>query len=84
LEFKKEVFIMTQIAEYRLQKQLSVTTVAKVLSLPRNTYCHYERGTRKTPIPVLSKLADYYGVTVDELIGRIPPAPAHPDDPNAA
>jgi hypothetical protein len=30
------------------------------------------------------QLCDLYGCTMDELTGRVPPKPAHPDDPNAA
>ena len=33
-------------------------------------YSHYENGKRDIPTDVLIKLADYYNVSVDYLLGR--------------
>lgn len=45
------------------QKQLGV-----YLGITRQAYAHYEAGERVPNYVVLTKLADFYGVTVDELI----------------
>lgn len=36
------------------------------------TYQRYEKNLRDPTAPVLVKLADFYGVTLDQLAGRTP------------
>ena len=36
----------------------------------RSVYRRYENGSRETPAWVLDKLADYYQVSTDYLLGR--------------
>lgn len=43
--------------------------MAQILGLPRETYRNYETGKREPPIEVLIKIANYFGVSVDYLIG---------------
>lgn len=43
--------------------------VAEVLEMPKSTYAHYEDGSNEPKISVLIKIADYYNVSVDWLIG---------------
>ncbi|GHU78354.1 hypothetical protein AGMMS49992_28830 [Clostridia bacterium] len=63
---------MLKLESYRLQKQLSAQALARELNMPRQTYVYYEREIRKAPLPFLIRMADYYGVTVDELIDHKP------------
>ena len=42
------------------------------MGIARNTYTQYEQGLHKIPPEILCKLADFFGVTVDELLGRSP------------
>ena len=42
--------------------------VGKVFSIGASTLCNYESGTRAPNYTLLSKIAQYYGKTVDELI----------------
>lgn len=44
--------------------------VADYLNVKQTTYSKYELGKINIPIDVFIKLADYYGVSVDYLIGR--------------
>ena len=44
--------------------------VAAYLNMHRSVYRRYENGTRETPAWVLDKLADYYKVSTDYLLGR--------------
>ena len=40
-----------------------------------NTYQNYESGKRVPTTEILCKLADFYGVTLDYIMGREPPPP---------
>ena len=50
----------------------SQAEVAKYLELTVAAYQNYEAGRREAGYEVLSKLADFYGVTTDYLLGREP------------
>lgn len=60
------------IAEIRKKNNLSQQDIADVINEPKRTYAAWERGENSIPIEVLVKLADYYGVTIDYLLGRDP------------
>lgn len=46
--------------------------VAAYIGVNNSTYAYYERGTHNPTPETLCKLADFFGVTVDELLGRSP------------
>lgn len=54
----------------RLNKNVLQKDVAKYLDVDRTTYVKYERGDSEPNHDVLVKLADYFDVTVDYLLGR--------------
>lgn len=43
--------------------------IATVLNMHRSVYRRYESGERETPSWVVVKLAQYYSVTTDYLLG---------------
>ena len=43
--------------------------IAEYLNLNRNVYWRYEKGEREIPVWALIKLADYYRVSTDYLLG---------------
>ena len=49
----------------KTQKEL-----AEYLQIHQTTYSDYELGRLNVPVPVLHKLADLYGVSIDYLLGR--------------
>ena len=59
-----------RIKDLREDKDLSQKEMAEYLQIHQTTYSDYERGNLNVPVAVLHKLADYYGVSVDYLIGR--------------
>ncbi len=61
---------MTKIYELRKLKNISMMQAAKELSLPYTTYVNYEKGVREPSSETLIKIANYFGVSVDYLIGR--------------
>lgn len=44
--------------------------LADYLNVKQTTYSKYELGKINIPIEVFIKLADYYGVTIDYIVGR--------------
>lgn len=56
--------------EYRKSKNKKQKDIANVLNIARSTYNGYEQKTSEPSIDTLKKLADYYNISLDELIGR--------------
>lgn len=44
--------------------------LADYLNIKQTTYSKYELGKINIPIDVFIKLADYYGVSIDYIVGR--------------
>lgn len=54
----------------REDKDLKQADIAKMLNCTQACYSNYETGKREIPPLVLDKLADFYGVSTDYLLGR--------------
>ena len=50
-------------------RKLNFADVMKDCSLPSNTLYRYDNGTRKPDAKTLAKLAVYFGVSIDWLLG---------------
>ena len=59
-----------RIRDLREDHDLSQKTLAEYLQIHQTTYSDYELGNLNIPVSALHALADYYGVSVDYLIGR--------------
>ena len=44
--------------------------IADILGTSQTMYARYERGANELPLRHLLRLADYYGVSADYLLGR--------------
>lgn len=67
----KEIFVVyRRIRDLREDKDLTQTQLGKILSCSQRVYSNYERGDIDIPTAVLIRLADYYNVSVDYLLGR--------------
>lgn len=62
--------IYERIKNLREDSDLSQEYLGKILNVAQRTYSRYETGERAIPIEVFIKLADFYGTSVDYLIGR--------------
>lgn len=62
----------------RKGKDLNQTQIAAVLRISQRGYSKYETGENDIPTQVLLRLADFYGVSVDYLLGRDEPPAAQP------
>jgi len=60
----------TRIKDLREDQEIKQTTLANYLHISQRAYSHYESGTRKIPLELLVKLADYYNCSVDYLLMR--------------
>ena len=56
--------------QLREQHALSQAKLAEQLQIPKGTYVTYEYGTREPNMEMLNKIADYFNVTIDYLLGR--------------
>ena len=56
--------------ELRKQHKLTSKQVAEALGIAQQQYSLYETGKREIPVSKLIKLADFYGVSLDFLVGR--------------
>ena len=54
----------------RRERDLTQKQLADVLMCDQSLYSKYERCERPLPLELADKLADYYGVSVDYLLGR--------------
>ncbi len=61
---------MNRIKELRERKNISMRQAAEELKIPYTTYVGYEKGAREPNSEMLIRLAEYYNVSVDYLIGR--------------
>ena len=59
-----------RLREIRLKRNLTQKKLSEVIGCSVGAYSKYEVGDREPPLDVLCKLADYYDVSVDYLIGR--------------
>ncbi len=58
-----------RIKELREDLDLKQKEIAEYLHIKQNTYSQYENGQRQVPIDVLIKLAKYYNVSTDYILG---------------
>ena len=61
----------------RLTRGLEQRQVAESIGVTASTYSRYESGEREPDIPTLIRIADYFGLSLDEVVGRsnIPSVP---------
>lgn len=61
-----------KLKELRKKRKLNQQSVADVLNCSQAVYSRYENGDREPPLEALIRLADFYKVSLDELVGRTP------------
>ncbi len=62
--------VFPNVRALREDRDLRQRQVAAVLNVSQNTYSQYENGVIELTAEHLIKLADFYGVSVDYLLGR--------------
>lgn len=61
---------MERLKQLRTNLGLTQLDVSRLLGVERSTYVKYERGNSDPPTATLVRLADYFAVSVDYLIGH--------------
>lgn len=59
-----------KLRDLREDHDLTQKQIAEILNCSQRNYSHYETGDREIPLDSLIKLADYYSVTLDYIVGR--------------
>lgn len=60
---------ITRLKEIREDRDLLQKDIAKILQISQVVYSRYETGIRLIPIDKLAKLAEFYNVSIDYLVG---------------
>lgn len=61
---------MERLKNLRTNAGMTQQDVARLLGVERTTYVKYEKGNSDPPTATLVRLADYFSVSVDYLIGH--------------
>lgn len=59
-----------RIRDLRLDADLNQTQIARILNMSQTGYSKYETGENDIPTQVLIKLANYYGTSIDYILGQ--------------
>ena len=59
-----------RLRDLREDKDLRQEDIAEYLGISQTVYSRYERGFQTIQLTHLLRLADFYGVTTDYIIGR--------------
>ena len=59
-----------RIQDLRTDADLSQKQLSEILHVSQRSYSHYETGSRNIPVEMLIRLANYYDISVDYLVGR--------------
>lgn len=65
-----DFMFQNRLRDLREDRDLKQKDIADLLQVHQTTYSDYELGRLNIPIAALHTLADYYGVSIDYLLGR--------------
>ena len=60
----------SRIKSLRIYRSIKQSDIADALGVTFQTISNYESGKREPRIPDLIKIADYFNVSIDYLVGR--------------
>ena len=66
---RTEILKYGRIRDLRNDRGLTQQQIAELLNVSQNTYSQYEIGTSRFPLDTVVKLAEFYEVSVDYLVG---------------
>ena len=59
-----------RIRDLREDKDMTQTQIAKILGMSQTGYSKYETGENDIPTSILIALANFYGTSIDYLLGQ--------------
>lgn len=69
-DMRYEMMKYENIRSIRIDNGYTQDQIAKYLGISQNTYSQYEIGVLNYPVDAIVRLADFYGVSTDYLLGR--------------
>ncbi len=79
-DMRYEIMRFENIRSLRIDNGYTQKQIGEYLGISQNTYSQYEIGVLNYPVDVLIKLADFYNVSVDFLLGRTKIKEAYPKE----
>ena len=70
IEYPRGDSMYKRLRELRESMDMSQRQVAEILEMSQTGYSKYETGENDIPTHILIKLADYYGTSIDYILGR--------------
>ena len=64
------MFVYRRVRDLREDRDKTQRQIADILNMQLTVYQRYERGERELPLWAAIRLADYYNVSLDYLVGR--------------
>lgn len=64
------MYYYPRLRDLREDREKNQTEIAGLLDTTQQQYSKYEQGIQEIPVHHLIKLADFYGVSLDYLVGR--------------
>lgn len=68
-DMRYEIMRFENIRSLRIDKGYTQKQIADILGISQNTYSQYEIGVLNYPVDAVIKLAGFYGVSTDYLLG---------------
>lgn len=68
--FRGDVLVSKRLKYLREEKNLLQKDIAKYLNITTSAYGYYEQGKRSPDMETIKKLADFFNVSTDYLLGR--------------
>jgi len=60
---------LERLKSLREKEKMTQSEIAKELGISQNTYSQYETGVRQPSLEILAKLAEFYFVSTDYILG---------------
>lgn len=73
---------MNRLKALRSERGMSQTEFANKIGVAQNTVSNWENGNRLIDTETVARIADYFGVTIDYLLGRTDDMNQNPGEEN--
>lgn len=70
ISIRNDFMYFQRLRDLREDKDMKQADVAQILGIAQTVYSRYERGFQNIPLEHLIKLADFYNVSTDYILGR--------------
>lgn len=68
--FFNKITFADRLKELRLSNKLTLENLGKEIGSTKSTIANFENGNKKPSLDLLIKIADYFEVSLDYLVGR--------------